>query len=288
MLCLAHLKRKETPFRVIDTHAGAGRYRLDQTEATRTGEWHDGIARIFGPDAEPLPAQVRPLLAAYFAAVAAENADGRLQTYPGSPVLTQHALRAIDTLIANEMHPEEAELLRRSLGNDKGCKVLERDGYASLKALLPPVERRGLVLIDPPFEEPGELVRMTDALAEGLKRFATGIYLLWYPIKDEKPIARFHRGVSEVAEAAGIEPPMKVELLLRPPRNPDLLNGTGVVVVNAPFTLHGDLLALLPVLAKRLADNDKGSFRLGSVVAKPRAPSTPTHPPKKPGTVVRR
>ena len=288
MLCLEHLKRKETAFRVIDTHAGAGRYRLDQSAAEATGEWRAGIGQLFGPDAEPLPQQLVPLLKPYFAALSAENPDGTLKVYPGSPVLTQSALRPGDALIANELHPDDAAALRDALSRDKLCKVSERDGYAALKALLPPKERRGLILIDPPFEEPGELLRMTEALAEGLKRFATGTYVLWYPIKDEKPVARFHRGVLEVADAAGIKAPLKVELLLRPARNPDLLNGAGLVVVNAPFTLHGELLALLPVLAKRLAADGKGSFRLGDVTPKPLVEKPNAGPRPGAKTVMRR
>ena len=288
MLCLEHLKRKETPFRVIDSHAGAGRYRLDQSQAEATGEWRAGVGRLFGPEAEPLPAQLVPLLKSYFAALKAENPDGALKVYPGSPVLTQSALRAGDALIANELHPDDGASLKAALSRDKLCKVSERDGYAALKALLPPKERRGLILIDPPFEEPGELVRMTEALAESLKRFATGMYVLWYPIKDEKPVARFHRGVLEVVQAAGIEAPLKAELLLRPARDPDLLNGCGLVVVNAPFTLHGELLALLPVLAKRLGADGKGAFRLGALTPKPLAENTKPRPLARPKTVVRR
>ena len=262
MLCMEHLKRKDAAFRVIDTHAGAGRYRLDHDEAEKTGEWRDGIGRLLGPDAEPLPATVAGLIEPYLAAVRAENPDGGLIYYPGSPALVQSALRAGDALVANELHPDDASLLQAVLAKDKLCKVSTLDGFAALKALLPPKERRGLVLIDPPYEEPGELVRMTHALAEALKRFATGTYVLWYPIKDEKIVARFHRGVLEVAGAAGIPSPLKVELLLRPARNPTLLNGCGLVIVNAPYTLEAKLAAILPALAERLGEQGKGLFRL--------------------------
>ena len=262
LLCLQHLKRKETPFRVIDSHAGAGRYRLDLSEAEKTQEWRSGVARVFGPDAAPFSPDLMALLAPYRDALQAENADGALSVYPGSPVLVQSALRPGDALVANELHPDDAAILTAALAHDKLCKVSTLDGYAALKALLPPKERRGLVLIDPPFEQPGELVRMTESLREGLKRFATGIYLLWYPIKDDKPIARFHRGVLEVAEAAGIRPPLKVELLLRPLRNPMLLNGCGLIVVNAPFQLDAELATLLPMLAARLGEPGKGQFQV--------------------------
>jgi 23S rRNA (adenine2030-N6)-methyltransferase len=261
--CLAHLRRKAAPFRVIDTHAGTGLTRLDQKEAATTGEWRGGIGQLFGPDAAPLPVAVCEVLAAYLDAVRAENPSGALAAYPGSPLLARNMLRAGDKLIVNELHPEDGGILRRLLSQDKACKVLSEDGYLLLKSALPPPERRGLILIDPPFEEPGELVRMTNALSEGLSRFATGTYVLWYPIKDEKHVARFHRGVAEAAAAARIEPPLKVELLLRPPRNPLLLNGCGLVVVNPPFTLHDELAVAMPELAKRLGDQGKGTYLLG-------------------------
>ena len=262
MLCLEHLKRKDTPFRVIDTHAGAGRYRLDHSQATKTEEWRAGIGRIFGPDADPLPPALKVLLASYLAAIQSENPDGALSVYPGSPALVQTALRPADALVANELHPDDAAILKNVLAKDKLCKVSNLDGYSALKALLPPKERRGLILIDPPFEQPGELLRMTTSLAEAIKRFATGIYVLWYPIKDEKPVARFHRGIFEVTEAAHLPPPLKVELHLRPLRNPLLLNGCGLVVVNAPYQLAAELASILPMLAKRLGEDGKGAFLL--------------------------
>lgn len=265
MLCLEHLKKKDTPFRVIDTHAGAGRYRLDHTEAAKTEEWRGGIGRLFGTDAAPLPPRIARLLAPYLDAVRAENHAGGLTMYPGSPALVQSGLRPGDSLVANELHPDDGALLETTLGKDKLCKVSHLDGYAALKALLPPKERRGLILIDPPFEQPGELLRMSKSLAEAIKRFATGIYLLWYPIKDDKPIARFHRGLLETTEAAGLKPPLKVELLLRPLRNPLVLNGAGVAVVNAPFQLADELAIILPLLAERLGEAGKGFYELKNI-----------------------
>lgn len=262
MLCLEHLKRKDAGFRVIDTHAGAGRYRIDPAEGAKTPEWRGGIGRIFGPDADPLPSHVAARLTSYFAALQSDNPTGTLTVYPGSPALAQSALRPTDALVANELHPDDGAILKVVLAKDKLCKVTTLDGYTALKALLPPKERRGLILIDPPFEQPGELIRMTESLAEAIKRFATGIYLLWYPIKDEKPIARFHRGVLEVTEAAGLPPPLKVELLLRPLRNPLLLNGAGVLIINPPFQLEAELASILPTLADRLGDAGKGLFEL--------------------------
>ena len=262
MLCLDHLKRKETPFRVIDTHAGAGRYRLNHSAAAKTDEWRSGIGRLMGPDASSLPPKVEQRLMSYLAAVRAENPDGVMNVYPGSPALVQTAIRPGDAFVANELHPEDAAILKAVLALDKLCKMSNLDGYAALKALLPPKERRGLVLVDPPFEQPGELIRMTESLGDAIKRFATGIYLLWYPIKDDKPINRFYRGILEVTTAAGLPPPLRVELLLRPLRNPLLLNGAGLAIINPPYQLEAELDELLPKLASLLGDDGKGSHRL--------------------------
>jgi 23S rRNA (adenine2030-N6)-methyltransferase len=267
MRCLVHLTRKPAPFRVIDTHAGAGRYRLHQAEALKTGEWRDGIGRLLGPEAAPFSEPAAALLAPYFDAIRAENTDGTLSIYPGSPALIRTLLRSGDALIANELHPEDVATLKMVFARDKACKVIQQDGYSALKALLPPKERRGLVLIDPPFEEPGELIRMTAALKEGLERFATGIYLLWYPIKDEKPVARFHKAINEVALSAKIEAPLKIELLLREARNPLILNGCGVVVVNAPHSLVNELNTALQEPVKRLGDIGKSFFRIATVAS---------------------
>ncbi len=272
-LCLSHLKRKETPFRVIDTHAGCGLYRLDHGAAEKTGEWRAGIGRITGPDAEPLPGAVEDLLIPYLETIKAVNEPGRLTVYPGSPILAQYALRPGDALIANELHPDDNAALKRALGGDRKCKVTDIDAYTALKASLPPKERRGLVLIDPPFEEAGELIRMTEALNEGLVRFATGVYLLWYPIKDEKVTNRFGRKIAEVVAERGLEPALRVELLLRPLRNPLLLNGAGLVVVNAPYLLQEQLETVLPVLAQRLGDDRKGWHRIDVISAAKAVPS---------------
>ena len=248
VLCIEYMKQKAGPFRVIDTHAGRGRYRLQDGEAARTGEWRQGIARLIGPDAEPLPDAAGAIIAPYLDLVRRENADGELATYPGSPLIAANLLRRSDTLIANELQPEDGKALSSLLDADRRVKVLKLDAWSALKALLPPKERRGVVLIDPPFEEPGELIRMTEGLAAAHRRFATGTYLLWYPVKDPKPVARFHRALADI----GVPKLLDIQVMLRAPRNPDTFNGTGLVVANPPFTLAADVAALLPALADRL------------------------------------
>ncbi len=195
-LVIEYFKRKDAPFRIIDTHAGAGRYALGSVEAAKTGEWRQGIGRLTGPDAEPLPVAVAQVLAPYLDAVRAQNAGDRLTVYPGSPIIAHRLMRSQDVLVANELHPDDAASLKAAIGRDPRVKLLALDGWMVLKSLLPPKERRGVVLIDPPFEEQGELARLADGLGQALRRFETGVYLAWYPIKDRKPIARFRKALA--------------------------------------------------------------------------------------------
>ena len=254
-LVIEYMKRKEAPFRVIDVHAGAGRYALTSAEADKTGEWLGGIGRLLGPDARPLPPDVARHLQPYLEAVRRENMGAALDVYPGSPAIALRLMRAQDTLIANELHPEERARLKAAIGGDRRAKVMALDAWVALKSLLPPKERRGIVLIDPPFEEAGELDRMVEGLAQGLQRFATGIYLAWYPIKDLKPIARFHAGLA----ALGVPELMRIELLIQRPSDPERLNGCGLIVANPPYTLEGELAAILPDLSRRLAAGGTGA-----------------------------
>lgn len=257
-LIIHHLKRKEAPFRVIDTHAGRGLYRLDGGPAERTGEWRDGIGRIIGTAAEPLPAAVGDVLAPYVEAIRSENIGDRLTSYPGSPRIARTLMRRSDRLIVNELHPEDHAALDKLFARDTQTKVMHLDGWTALKALLPPKERRGVVLVDPPFEQPGELARLSEGLGEALSRFATGTYLLWYPVKDLKPIARFHRAVTELGAAKVLD----AALFVRPPRNPHVLTGTGLVICNPTYGLHQALEVLLPFLADRLAQAEGGGYAL--------------------------
>jgi 23S rRNA (adenine2030-N6)-methyltransferase len=279
-LVIEYLKRKEAPLRVIDTHAGRGLYDLSSVEAKKTGEWRGGIGRLIGREAAPLPAQVARVLAPYLDIVRAENSpDGQeIATYPGSPLIAHRLLRPQDTLVASELHPEEVEQLEALFARRRAVKVLALDGWMALKSLLPPKERRGVVLIDPPFEEESELSRLAEGLAEGLKRFATGVYLAWYPIKDPKAIARFHSTLAELRETEIL----RVELMIRRASDPDRLNGCGLIVANPPYTLQGDLEAILPDLSRRLADGAGAGHRLDRIgAAKGGAIPFPERPPRR-------
>lgn len=257
-LVIEHLKRKPAPFRVIDTHAGVGLYDLGHGPAEKTGEWRQGIGRLIGPEAEPLPEDMAGLLSSYVLAIAAENPSGELRSYPGSPRLARTLLRPQDRLVANELHPEDGLRLKELFARDAQTKVLQLDGWIALKSLLPPKERRGVVLVDPPFEEPGELERMAVGVGEATTRFPTGTYLLWYPIKEPDLIRFFHDKVAGL----GLPKLLVAELMIRRPRDPSRLNGAGLLILNPSYRLDESLGALLPFLASRLSDGPGASHRL--------------------------
>jgi 23S rRNA (adenine2030-N6)-methyltransferase len=246
VLCrmLVHLRAKPAAFRVIDTHAGAGRYELTGPEASRTGEWRDGIARLI--DAKLAP-PVRALLAPYLDAVAALNRDGGLTVYPGSPALVQSLMRRQDRLIACELEPQAAAALATLVHGDRRAKAITIDGWTALAAYVPPNERRGLVLIDPPFEEPDEYSRLIKALEVAHRKWATGCYLLWYPIKDVTAVSVFVRKLAR----SGIDRMLRIELMPASAADGGL-RGCGLIAVNPPWTLHGELELLLPALAEAL------------------------------------
>ncbi|WP_404926993.1 23S rRNA (adenine(2030)-N(6))-methyltransferase RlmJ [Mesorhizobium sp. ORM16] len=242
---LEYLKQKDKAFRVIDTHAGIGRYDLSSPEAQKTGEWQGGIGRLV--DAAP-EAQAAMLLAPYLDAVRACNADGQLKKYPGSPLVARHLLRKQDRLSAIELHPKDVAKLKTEFAGDFQTRVIELDGWLALGAHLPPKEKRGLVLIDPPFEEEGEFGRLVDGLAKAYKRWPGGIYALWYPIKDRKAVIGFRKALKET----GVPKLLDIEFEIRPASQAPSLDGSGLVVANPPFTLEGELRILLPALHKLL------------------------------------
>lgn len=254
-LVIERLKLKDTPFRVIDTHAGTGLYDLASEEAQKTGEWRDGIGRLISA---ALPSDIAAILAPYLDVVRAENDGESIVRYPGSPLVARRLMRPGDRLVANEAHPEDAERLAALFARDRQSKALALDGWTALKALLPPKERRGLVLVDPPFEAPGEFRRMLDGLAETHRRFATGTAILWYPIKDVRAVDAFLRD----AAALGIPKLLAAELFVDTPRADGELSGTGLLILNPPFTLEAKLARLLPYLASALARGPGARSRL--------------------------
>jgi 23S rRNA (adenine2030-N6)-methyltransferase len=250
---IAHLCAKPAAFRVIDTHAGAGLYDLTGAEASRTGEWREGIARLLGASLAP---DVCALLVPYREAVAAFNPPGKLVCYPGSPMLVRRWLRRQDRLIACELEPKATAALAQNLAGTSRAKVLTIDGWVALSAYVPPRERRGLVLVDPPYEAPDDFARLARVFAEAVRKWATGIYLLWYPIKDRSgPDA-----LAKHLKRLGIGKILRAELTIAPP-DPSRLNGSGLIIVNPPWTLEDELAVLLPALARCLSQRE-GGFRL--------------------------
>jgi 23S rRNA (adenine2030-N6)-methyltransferase len=242
---LVHLCRKPAAFRVIDTHAGAGRYDLSALEPSRSGEWHQGIERVWPTQ----QGKTDDLLAPYLDAVAALNPDGKLRVYPGSPLIVAHLLRRQDRLIACELEPRAAAALAATLRGTARAKTVAIDGWTALGAYVPPRERRGLVLIDPPFEDTADFVRLSGALAAAHRKWPTGIYLLWYPIKERTAADQLARRLQKLA----VPKVLRCELSLGPPRADAGLVGSGLIVVNPPFTLEPDLHRLMPALAGLLS-----------------------------------
>jgi 23S rRNA (adenine2030-N6)-methyltransferase len=252
---IEYLKLKDKAFRVIDTHAGLGLYDLGSLEAQKTGEWADGIGRLLHADLPPPAAElVRP----YLAAVRAVNEPGKFSRYPGSPMIVRHLLRRQDRLSAIELHPEDAERLKGVFDGDFQTRVMQLDGWLALGAHLPPKEKRGLVLVDPPFEVAGEFERLVDGLAKAHRRWPGGIYALWYPIKDRDAVAAFRRALAE----SGIPKILDIVFEIRPPSREPRLDGSGMVVVNPPFTLERDLATVFPALHKLLALDGRSVWSL--------------------------
>lgn len=252
-LVLEHLKQKPAPFRVIDTHAGIGLYDLHGEKAQKTGEWRDGVGRL----GSPLPGDAEALLAPYRAAVAAARTAHGEAAYPGSPLIALYAMRREDRAIFVEKHPRDLPRLKEAIGRDRRAKALELDGWTALNAMIPPPERRGLVLIDPPFERPDEFVHLAGALAKAWAKWPTGIYALWYPIKDPRDADAFARRIA----ADGVRKVLRLEVNIDAGGASDRLNGTGLIVVNPPWRLAEEAAILLPALAQRLARGPKAAWR---------------------------
>jgi len=243
---LVHLRLKPAAFRVIDTHAGAGRYDLFAPEPSRSGEWRGGIARLWEASRRAKP---HALLAPYLEAVAALNPEGRLRTYPGSPLIVQRLLRRQDRLTACELEPRAAASLGAALRGDRRAKVLAIDGWTALGAFVPPKERRGLVLIDPPFEEAADFMRLSGEFAAAHRKWPTGIYLLWYPITEREAPAALARRLQSLA----VPKILRCELTMGAEQSGAGLFGSGLIAVNPPFTLEPDLRILMPALARMLS-----------------------------------
>lgn len=278
---LKHLTQKEAPLHMIDTHAGAGWYRLDSPHAQKSGEAADGIGKLWPHESglrssglyagmKPLKPAVRPLsppLADYVALIRQLNSDGPLVVYPGSPWIGLLLLRKQDKLILFETHPTDQKILAENfgrIGEGRRVTVIASDGFEGIKSKLPPISRRGLTLIDPSYEIKTDYARAGIAVADGIKRFATGIYMVWYPIIALRESQQLPERLRRLAIAAG-RPWLNVTLRVRAPASPDRgLAASGVFMVNPPFTLEPALHSAMPELARSLEQGPGADFSLSS------------------------
>ncbi|MBN8740256.1 MAG: 23S rRNA (adenine(2030)-N(6))-methyltransferase RlmJ [Lysobacterales bacterium 69-70] len=259
------LKQKQTPFCYIDTHAGRGQYDLHGEEARKTREFADGVLRLL--DAARLPAALHVYLN-LVRALNTHRTGHDIAVYPGSPLLASLLLRDDDRAQLCELQPEEAAALRALFRGDARVAVHERDGYEALKSLLPPKEKRGLVLIDPPFEaQDGEFRLIEAALKQAQTRWPNGIYAIWYPIKLRQQLAGFYRWL----RASGFARVLTAELLVHPDNSALRLNGTGMAIINPPWKFERQLEELLPVLTQHLAQGRFGQHQVQWLVQEPAA-----------------
>ena len=250
---LDHLNRKETPYCYLDTHAGRGMYPLGAAETQRAGEFRDGIAKLL--DAEDAP----PAILRYLEVINRVGVeDGALGRYPGSPALALEGLRLQDRAVLVELHHGEATALKNALYRDRRAQVHERDGHEALLALIPPKEKRGIALIDPPYEQPDEFDRLEQTLVAATARWPSGIYAVWYPIKHGEAAQRFLNRMA----ASGIRRQLVIELTHERDDLPGGLNGSGMLIINPPYQLEQTLSGSLPWLHSRLSPTGRGRHRM--------------------------
>jgi len=251
---LRHLHKKAAPFFLLDSHAGRGAYDLQAEAASRGGEWQHGVGRLQTLAAPP------PTLEHYASLVrnAHGNTASTIRFYPGSPLLAVSMLREGDRAVFVEKHPDEAAALKAALGATKRVSVQAQDGYAAIKAHLPPKENRGLVFVDPPYEADSEFADATRAVQLGLQRWRSGMFCLWYPIKAGGAHKRLHRTLVD----AQIKKILALELTVRPEDSPLGLNGSGMLVVNAPWQFDTQMETLQRTLHNLLAADGAGTSRV--------------------------
>lgn len=260
---LVYLGQKEAAFRVIDTHAGDGLYDLAGEQAAKTQEWRSGIGLLIEAQAQ-MKAPVRALLAPYLDLVAPGLA-GEAPHYPGSPLIAARLLRVQDRMIFCEKHPAAFAALKQNLGRDRRARIVEIDGFTGLCAYVPPVERRGLVLIDPPFEAREEFAQILKAMDSALRKWPTGSYMIWFPVKDRGAVELFYRGMGEIARQAQVRDAWACELAIDAILPDRPLAGCGLVLINPPFVLEDEARLILPALTDVLAVSERAGHALGRI-----------------------
>ncbi|HTV33082.1 MAG TPA: 23S rRNA (adenine(2030)-N(6))-methyltransferase RlmJ [Methylocella sp.] len=247
-LILRHLARKETPFRYIDTHAGDGLYELPEPVAGKNPEWHGGIGKLMGTDPPP---EIKPLIAPYLE-IASPLFLRTPRRYGGAPYIAKTLLRRQDRMLGCELHAESFSHLKAVLGRDSRIKLFERDGYGGLKAFVPPVERRGLVLIDPPFEHGQEFEHASAALINAWHKWASGIFLFWYPVKASAAGALVCNRLLQ----GGVKRILRLELQIDRPAAGQPLSRCGLILINPSFLIDEQAAVLLPWLTGLFAGKE--------------------------------
>jgi 23S rRNA (adenine2030-N6)-methyltransferase len=252
-LVLRYMNQKEKPYRLVDTHAGAGGYSLEGQYAQKKGEYEQGIARLW--DRDDLP----PAVADYVNMVRQFNPQGSMEQYPGSPAFAQMLLRAQDQLRLFELHPTDHRILESYLGTVKGAEVKNADGFDGLKGQVPPSSRRGVVLMDPSYEGNGDYSRVIASLREALSRFAEGVYMVWYPQVQKLEAAQLPKRLEALAPKGWLHARLTVQ---QPDSQGFGLAGSGMFIINPPYTLHDELLAVLPYLTEVLGQYDGANYMI--------------------------
>jgi len=248
---LQAMQRKPKPFCYIETHAGAGKYALNSSTVHKTQEFEQGIQRLWHLTDSP------ELVSHYLEIVKKFNPSNQLRTYPGSPCLARQLLRPEDRMVLCELQSEVYAQLRQEFSRTKQARVYLEDGYGILKAVLPPLERRGVVLIDPSFEQANEFTNLVRQAHAAYQRWETGVYVLWYPIKSQRTLQKFHRDLV----ATGMKDLLAIQLYVYPKDVELRLNGAGVVIINPPYQLDHAISQVLPWLCNKLAV-ERGSYTL--------------------------
>jgi 23S rRNA (adenine2030-N6)-methyltransferase len=252
-LVLRYMNQKDKPYRLVDTHAGAGGYSLEGRFAQKKGEFEQGIGRLWGRDDLP------PAVADYVALVRQFNPEGGLKQYPGSPAVAQMLLRAQDQLRLFELHPTDHRILASYLGDVKGAEVYDKDGFDGLKGQVPPSTKRGVVLMDPSYEGHSDYSRVVASLRDALTRFVDGVYVVWYPQVSKLEAAQLPKRLEALAPKGWLHARLTVQ---QPDQQGFGLAGSGMFIINPPFTLHDELLAVLPYLTEVLGQYDGANYLL--------------------------
>lgn len=249
-LCIEYLKEKDKPFIYLDTHSGAGRYLLQGEHAEKTGEYLTGINRVWQQ------AQTPALLDPYMKVLRYYNRNEQLKYYPGSPLIAKQLLREEDKLYLTELHTADYQLLRHEFLKDKRAQVSKEDGFHQLKSQLPPLQRRGIILIDPSYELKTDYQQAVKAIVEGYKRFATGTYALWYPVVSRTQTQRMINALVDT----GIKKILQIELAVRPDNTQRGMTASGMIVINPPWQLATQMESILPWLHSVLVPEHTGGY----------------------------